>query len=346
MARSNSRPSPGRPKRQKSRRISAKSAPSRAPKVDQNATVQESAVGSFARHETFTPRFGWLRKGFTAVSAEPSLFSKDDSHLQLGVGKNMARSISFWCAATGLTQRVTTGGRAEAFPTELGKRLLGARGWDPYLEDLGSLWILHWQLVRRAETATAWHYAFTRFPDVEFSAETLADSLVEFASVAYSTTRVAQSSFHKDATCIVRMYAETGPSIGITEETLRSPFSDLGLIRPLPQVGGVKDRRYSFDFGPKPGLTAAVVAAVVADFANSISPGARTMTVSRLFAEPGSPGMAFKLRESTLVEYLEEASNLRIGVRFGESAGLRQLAFDCAPGDLIFRLLDHHYSHR
>ena len=43
----------------------------------------------FARHETFHPRFGWLKKGFDAAVEEPEVFLREDAPVQLGVGKNI-----------------------------------------------------------------------------------------------------------------------------------------------------------------------------------------------------------------------------------------------------------------
>ncbi|HEY9663495.1 MAG TPA: DUF4007 family protein, partial [Allocoleopsis sp.] len=53
----------------------------------------------FARHETFHPRFGWLKKGFNHASKDPEVFLREDSPIRLGVGKNMVRSIRYWCSA-------------------------------------------------------------------------------------------------------------------------------------------------------------------------------------------------------------------------------------------------------
>ena len=33
----------------------------------------------FARHETFHPRFGWLKKGFDLVTRDLDIFQKDDA---------------------------------------------------------------------------------------------------------------------------------------------------------------------------------------------------------------------------------------------------------------------------
>ena len=65
--------------------------------------LAEAAVPSFARHETFAPRFGWLHKGFTAVDSDPEAFLKEDAPVTLGVGKNMVNAIRYWSMAFKLT---------------------------------------------------------------------------------------------------------------------------------------------------------------------------------------------------------------------------------------------------
>ncbi len=54
---------------------------------------------AFARHETFHPRYGWLKKGFdSAVDDAECSFAATRRHV-LGVGKNMVRAIRYWCLA-------------------------------------------------------------------------------------------------------------------------------------------------------------------------------------------------------------------------------------------------------
>jgi len=47
----------------------------------------------FARHETFHPWFGWLKKGFDAATQDPEVFLREDAPVRLGVGKNMVNAI-------------------------------------------------------------------------------------------------------------------------------------------------------------------------------------------------------------------------------------------------------------
>lgn len=59
-----------------------------------------SLHGSFGGHETFTFRYGWLKKGVDGLEQQPDIFGQESAMVQLGVGKNMVRSIRHWCLAT------------------------------------------------------------------------------------------------------------------------------------------------------------------------------------------------------------------------------------------------------
>ena len=48
----------------------------------------------FSRHETFHPRFGWLKKGFDKAHEDNAIFSKESAPVVLGVGKNKPSSAS------------------------------------------------------------------------------------------------------------------------------------------------------------------------------------------------------------------------------------------------------------
>ena len=64
----------------------------------------QAAAPVFARHETFHPRYGWFRKAYSCTTADPTIFSRDDAPVRIGVGKNMVRSIRFWGLAAKLIE--------------------------------------------------------------------------------------------------------------------------------------------------------------------------------------------------------------------------------------------------
>jgi hypothetical protein len=141
--------------------------------ANRNTEISSNSKGIvFARHETFHPRFGWLKKGFDRASSDPEIFLREDAPVRLGVGKNMVRSIRYWCSAFKLLK--------DDQPTEFGQQLLGQEGWDPYLEDPASLWLLHWKLLEVPNLATAWNVTFNFFRQVEFTTEELFYQLCEY----------------------------------------------------------------------------------------------------------------------------------------------------------------------
>lgn len=93
-------------------------------------------------------------KGFDFV-VDGNKWSSPNSVVKLGVGKNMVASIRFWMKAFNLVENDNL--------TSIANLLLNdENGFDPYLEDLGTLWLLHYLLVSTGE-ATLYNLFFTRF---------------------------------------------------------------------------------------------------------------------------------------------------------------------------------------
>lgn len=295
----------------------------------------------FARHETFHPRFGWIRKGFDAASCDPRAFIRDDAHVALGVGKNMVRSIRYWCHAFKvLEDNPEASGRVrESVPTDFGEFLLGSNGVDRYLEDLGSLWLLHWQLLKEPSTATAWCYAFFLSGRPETSVTELTAQLGDYVAAEFPTARAAMSSLKKDAACIVRMYGDLPAGMDVSEESIHCPFAELGLLRPTSD-----GKRYAFRLGYKPGLSREVIAGICLDYAASLNLGAQSIALTRLLRGEGSPGLALRLTETDLYAALEHVAREVDGLAVTEAAGLIQLSFSEQPAKLSHRILLRHYA--
>ena len=101
----------------------------------------------FSGHQTFVLRFGWLEKGFEFINGGKH-FSDSNAIVDLGVGKNMVDSIKYWCEMTSILEDGTV--------SSFGRKLLDEEnGWDPYLEDNASWWLLHWKLVTNPAFQTA-----------------------------------------------------------------------------------------------------------------------------------------------------------------------------------------------
>lgn len=306
----------------------------------------------FARHETFHPRSGWLKKGFDAAVQDPEIFLREDASVQLGVGKNMVRSIRYWCLAfkvlversgvdlstqTENTEEKGTSNSRHLIPASLGAKLLSDEGWDPFLEDPASLWLLHWNLLKNPCYATVWQFTFNQFRQAEFSTEDLFIALVDYCkSLGVST---ADSSLKKDITCLLRMYSRQGGGLRPNEDTIDCPFSDLGLI-----TDAGDSKRYIFRVGAKSNLPAEVIVYACLDYASLVGQGQRTIALSRLAYDFDSPGLVFKLTESIISGAISQLSQTWTELELRETAGLVQFSFAQEPGVLAEAILERYYT--
>ena len=318
------------------------STPRRTPKhkhVSPTPRQQREVVAAFARHETFHPRYGWLKKGFDAAERDPQVFLKDVASVELGVGKNMVRAIRYWCYATKVLDEAPGQRGAGSVPTAFGRQLFGCDGFDPYLENASSLWLLHWHLLSPSCIATAWHYVFNVFMRQEFTMDELNAGLMEYAARQFPMSRLAPSSLHKDSSCLVRMYAGAAVTETVNEDSIQCPFAELGLLR------STGSRTFMFNVGQKPGLTWWLITTAALQFAARSDSNARTVSVSTLLHNTGSPGLVFKLTEATLYAALEEAATADAALALTDAAGLIQLSFREAPLTIAARLVARHFRH-
>jgi len=109
---------------------------------------------TFSGHESFPCKTLWLKKGYDFV-LEKNDFNNPEAVIKLGVGKNMVSSIRFWLKAFGLFESDKI--------TWLGDYLFdNVNGKDKYLEDIATLWLLHFNLVH-LEQATIYNWFFVAF---------------------------------------------------------------------------------------------------------------------------------------------------------------------------------------
>jgi hypothetical protein len=132
------------------------------------AEAPHSRSFRFSGHETFAFRYAWLPKAYRLLKQDQSAFSdEDNAMIELGLGKNMVRALRFWVEASGLAQPVTERGLEL---TDFAHDVFGPEGFDPYLEDTRTLWLLHWNLSARSEgTLFAWRFLLNYWPFPELT---------------------------------------------------------------------------------------------------------------------------------------------------------------------------------
>ena len=303
----------------------------------------EAARPFFARHETFHPRYGWFRKAYAQVAEDPRAFFGDDAPVRIGVGKNMVRAIRFWGLAAELIEEDPNSPNRRARnlrTTELGDSLFGRGGWDEYMEDPGTLWLLHWLLLAPPCHLPVWWIAFNAFHAVEFSDDQLESAVETQLDLVSDWRKPHPSSRRKDVGAFLRTYAPQ-------ERTKRVPVEDLFdcPLRELDLIGrGADPGRYRFALGLKPTLPSETLTYAVLDYIERTDISSSSVTLDRLTTEPGAPGRAFMLNESEMLTGLEPTVHRTNGLDLVSVAGGIQLTWSADRRVLAREALDQYYG--
>ena len=268
----------------------------------------------FRAHDTFFIRKGWLSKGMRCVAKKPDVFiSHDENPMDvLGIGANMVKALRYWLQAVGLTVEPVKGKRVQLF-TELGKRIYEN---DPYIEELGTLYLLQYRLASQKEEATAWYFFFNEFSMSEFSREEFVVALQKYTKMVDSETDYAIRSLNDDFQCIINTYLPRYKSNAAKvspENNIDCPFGELGLVDILNK----RKKIYKKSIPVGNTLNPYVVLAVVADNAKD----RKEISLNELLTAPCNIGRVFNLDSITMLDVLYRIEKLGL-IKINRTAGL------------------------
>lgn len=189
----------------------------------------ESRKYTFSGHESFPCKSLWLKKGYDFVVAGND-FNSPEAVIGLGVGKNMVASIRYWLKAFGVTDNDK--------PTTLADYLFNVKsGKDKYLEDIATLWILHFNLVF-SEYASLYKMFFcgVQRERTHFDREQVLTYVKLRMVEAGKMTLFNSNTVRKDVAVLLQNYAL--PRKPQSNEDFSSLLIDLDLIRQNPEGKG------------------------------------------------------------------------------------------------------------
>ena len=276
----------------------------------------------FARHETFHPRYMWLKKAYDCISDDPKAFRRNDALVLFGVGKNMVNAIKFWSQAMKVMKATKDGMEITGF----GRKMFDDDGLDPYLERAETLWILHWKLLSTHCVVPVWWIMLNEMTATVVDIVEAHDAAWKVIENNPAWNTPSPGSVKRDVDVFLHMYTSKQDRLS-TEEYMDCPFRSLSLVRYTDK------KSIRFTYGPKTGLTPQVVAYACVDFAGH-SETADSMSVSRLAVEPGGVGNTFKLSERDVAKYLEKACDGTDSISLTDINGAPHLRFrhDCMEG--------------
>jgi len=305
----------------------------------------DGILTNFSGHETFPCRYGWLKKGFDAVVENPNIFSTDYATITLGVGKNMVKSIRHWCLAFSIIEEYNSPGKKLVRASDIGNAIFDSQnGFDPYLENPATLWLLHWLLSTSVNRATVWFWAFNQFARNEFTRQQI-ESELEASTRELNWKAFSENSVKRTIDCFFRTYVFSDPKPGKSlEETFNCPLSELQLI-----YRGDNETTFHFNFGKKRTLPIGLLTALISEFWDAYYPEDETLLFERLaFPNRRSPiclASIFKIDHHSLVDYVEQLEKYTNGYfRYDDTAGIRNIYRNSGKTVNTRELLENFYN--
>lgn len=267
---------------------------------------------TFSGHDSFQCRQLWLKKGYDYVR-EGKNFNDEDSVVQLGVGKNMVSSIRFWLKAFNVIDN-------KDVPTEFGKKIFDNEdGFDPFLEDEASLWLLHYQLVKTGYSSI-YSIMFNEYRKEKlfFNKENFV-SYVKRIGESNQDLVFNENTVAKDFIVFTNLYKNDSESKDI-EDSFSGILSEIELLK---TSGKGKEEQYYVENTDRYNLPIEVVLFTILDnqnYGNSIS-------LNALEFEINSPGSIFALSRAGLMNKISEIVGDYKNVTFTDQAGIKELQF-------------------
>ncbi len=275
----------------------------------------------FRGHETFFIRKGWLYKGMSNVVLEPGVFQGAAGNPMdvLGIGANMVKALRYWLIATRMTAEPRAGKKNQTL-TELGQIIYNN---DPYMEEIGSIWLVHYMLANNEDEATAWYIFFNEFNKTEFTVDDFHSAIVKYIRMIEGANIPSDRAIEDDFNCIMNTYvsrSKLNPAKVHPESNIDCPLGELGLVDVVDKRNGIyKKTSPKADMIPELVLLAAII-----DKAQE-----NQIRISSLQNDKGYIGKVFNMDSITLINALYKLETLGY-IKVIRTAGLDVIDIETA----------------
>lgn len=272
--------------------------------------------GTYSGHESFQCRQLWLKKGYDFVKKKKS-FNDEDAVVALGVGKNMVSSIRFWMKAFNILT-------PEDKLTEFAHLLLADNGFDPYIEDEATLWLLHYQLVKKGFAST-YSIVFNelRREKIEFTKENFV-SYIKRKSELLKSSPINEKTLNEDFSVFTKMYLRSDAQSKDKEDFFSGLLTELDLVKSFSRG---KEELFVIELTERNEIPLEVFLYSILDnetFEASVN-------LNSIEMNPNSLGSVFAINRTGLYSMIEKLTKKYPYINFNDQAGVKELQFKKKP---------------
>lgn len=263
---------------------------------------------TFSGHETFYCRHYWLKKAYDFIK-DGNDFKDKDAVIKLGVGKNMVNSIRFWFQAFDINNEDKA-----PIKNKIGSLIFEDNGFDPYLEDVNSLWLLHYHLVKKG-----WASIYTLFfnklknGDREFTNDKIKKGLCFFVNNVNQTTP-SEKTLDSDIKVFRANYMQPKRPTNIEDDFI-------GLLQELNLFEIIDNRKFIVQNTERKEISEELFLYAILDRFKD----RHSISVEEIIYGENSPGVIFCMNEYGIVKKLKALEQKYPSIIFSEDAGVREL---------------------
>lgn len=282
---------------------------------------------TFSGHESFQCRQLWLKKGYDYIRQNKT-FNDEDAVVALGVGKNMVSSIRFWMKAFGLlTQNDTL--------TLFADKLFADDGYDPYLEDEASLWLLHYHLVTN-EFASTYSIVFNelRREKIEFTKDNFVAFLKRKSDIE-KPFNTNPKTLQEDFAVLSKMYLRSDAQAKDKEDSFSGLLTELNLVKSYNKG---KDEFFMIENNDRPEIPDEVILYALLSNKNFDL----SISLNNIEHDYNSIGSVFALNRPGILGKIENLASKYSYIIYNDQAGIKELQFKKKPS--AASILDKYYA--
>ena len=256
------------------------------------------------------------------VVNSPTVFiDKDVNPMEkLGLGTNMVKALRYWLQVAGLTYENQK--TRMQFLTRFGKLV-----WenDKYIEEDGTLYLIHYFLSSNKEMGTSWYYFFNHYNATEFTKESYLESIKLFLYEQEKENEGKEIKFSEralveDLDCILRTYLPSQTKYS-PESNMDSPFLDLQLLKVMDSKEKVFAKNSPLSLVINPLIILAVMINEKEKLEEKDNVKVSDIKISTLESAPNNIGRIFNLNNLTVAMYLDKLQNMGY-IKVVRTAGL------------------------
>jgi len=286
------------------------------------------------KHGSFYLRRGWGTKIIQAVEADAMIFSPSNELKavdEIGLGRVMIKALRYWSNATGLTKEEKVQGGIKEVPLPLFNLIEKS---DRYFQKQGSLLLLHRNLAKNEDKATAWYWAFNELNRQAYSKEEFVEGFHYYLAV--NGMSIKESAVEKEYNCFKSTY------ISEKRIDIKNAFDEdtQPLLAPLHLLRINEEKKIEKCFLTRNDIPLLVLVFAIAMDNPDESKTCGQISIDKLMEEKKQVGKYYPIRYSNLIDLLLEAENKKL-LTLNNNFGNRYIEFSRVQYE---RLLEDYYS--